>query len=66
MANTTIQILRSYVTPAPANLADGEMAYSFVSNTLFIGTSNNQIIRIGGPNYIANVTINTVDGGTFT
>jgi hypothetical protein len=66
MANTVIQILRSYTNTAPANLADGELAYSFVSNTLFIGTANSQIIQIGGPNYIANVTINTVDGGTFT
>jgi hypothetical protein len=45
---------------------DGELAYSFVSNTLFIGTSNSQIIQIGGPNFIANVTINTIDGGIFT
>ncbi len=64
-SNTVIQILRSYANPAPANLADGELAYSFVSNTLFIGTANSQIIQIGGPNYIANVTINTVDGGSF-
>jgi hypothetical protein len=66
MANTVIQILRSYANTAPSNLADGEMAYSFVSNTLFIGSRDSQIIQIGGPNYIANVTINTVDGGTFT
>jgi hypothetical protein len=65
MANTVIQILRSYANPAPANLADGELAYSFVSNTLFIGTANSQIIQIGGPNYIANVTINKIDGGGF-
>ena len=65
MANTVIQILRSYANPAPANLADGELAYSFVSNTLFIGTANSQIVQIGGPNFIANVTINTVDGGGF-
>jgi hypothetical protein len=66
MANTVIQILRSYANTTPSNLADGEMAYSFVSNTLFIGSRNSQVIQIGGPNYIANVTINTVDGGTFT
>ena len=66
MANTVIQILRSYANTAPANLADGELAYSFVSNTLFIGTANNQIVQIGGPNFIANVTINTIDGGIFT
>ena len=63
--NTTIQILRSYVSPAPANLADGEMAYSFVSNTLFIGDSTGDIIEIGGPDYIANAHINLIDGGRF-
>jgi hypothetical protein len=42
------------------------MAYSFVSNTLFIGSKDSQIVEIGGPNYIANVTINVVDGGTFS
>jgi hypothetical protein len=66
MANTVIQILRSYSNTRPTTLDDGELAYSFASNTLFIGTANSQIIQIGGPNYIANVTINTVDGGTFT
>jgi hypothetical protein len=66
MANTTIQILRSYVNEKPNTLQDGEMAYSFVSNTLFIGSKDSQIVEIGGPNYIANVTINVVDGGTFS
>lgn len=66
MANTTIQILRSYVNERPSTLEDGELAYSFVSNTLFIGTQFNQIVEIGGPNYIANATIITVDGGEFS
>lgn len=65
MANTTIQILRSYANTKPSTLDDGELAYSFVSNTLFIGTQFNQIVEIGGPNYIANVVPNLVDGGTF-
>jgi hypothetical protein len=65
MANTVIQILRSYANTRPTTLDDGELAYSFVSNTLFIGSQYNQIIEIGGPNYIANATINTVDGGGF-
>ena len=73
-ANTTIQILRSYANTTPSNLADGEMAFSYLSNTLFIGsnTQNNQtflwtnnIISIGGPDYIANL-ISVVDGGYFT
>lgn len=65
MANTTIQILRSYANTSPSRLEDGELAYSFASNTLFIGTANNQIIEIGGPNYIANATISQIDGGGF-
>lgn len=65
MANTTIQILRSYANTRPSDLADGELAYSFKSNTLFIGDSTGDIIEIGGPNYIANAVINLVDGGTF-
>jgi len=68
-SNTVIQILRSYTNATPANLADGEMAYSFVSNTLFIGDSNNEIIPIGGISYIANIvqssSATSFDGGTF-
>ena len=65
MANTVIQILRSYANTTPSTLQDGEMAYSFVSNTLFIGSQYGQIVEIGGPNYIANATINLIDGGGF-
>lgn len=65
MANTVIQILRSYANTTPSTLQDGELAYSFASNTLFIGSQYGQIIKIGGPNFIANVTINVVDGGGF-
>jgi hypothetical protein len=65
MSNTTIQILRSYANTRPSSLADGELAYSFASNTMFIGDQYGDIIEIGGPNYIANVTINLVDGGVF-
>jgi hypothetical protein len=65
VANTTIQILRSYANTRPTTLDDGELAYSFASNTLFIGSQFGQIVQIGGPNYIANATINLVDGGGF-
>ena len=65
MANTVIQILRSYANNAPPELSDGELAYSFVSNTLFIGDKDGDIIEIGGPNYIANAHINLIDGGRF-
>jgi len=47
MANT-IQIKRSQVTAAPASLAEGELAYSEVSENLFIGTSGSTQQVIGG------------------
>jgi hypothetical protein len=74
MANTTIQILRSYANTSPSNLADGELAFSFLSNTLFIGSTlyntetelwTNNIVSIAGPEYIANV-ISRIDGGIFS
>jgi hypothetical protein len=56
LANTVIQILRSYSNTAPEFLDDGALAYSFVSNTLFIGSStanSNNIIAIGGNAFIS-------------
>lgn len=64
-SNTTIQILRSYANTVPSFLYDGEMAYSFVSNTLFIGDNTGGINAIGGEGFVANVTITLVDGGSF-
>ena len=63
--STIIQILRSYVNTIPPSLNDGELAYSFVSNTLFIGDNTGGVNPIGGQGYIANVTINMIDGGSF-
>lgn len=69
MANTTIQILRSYANTAPETLADGELAYSFLSNTLFIGNNTNHVIPIGGLGYIEQIpgpaSDTSFDGGTF-
>mgnify|MGYP003704684399 CR=1 FL=1 len=65
MANTVFQIKRSTATAAPTTLQYGELAYSFVSNTLFIGDQTGGINPIAGEGYIANVTINLIDGGSF-
>lgn len=65
MANTTIQILRSYANSSPQTLNDGELAYSFVSNTLFIGDNTGGVNPIAGKGFVANVTINLIDGGSF-
>jgi hypothetical protein len=78
VANTSIQILRSYANTRPPSLNDGEMAYSFLANTLYIGDRTGQVIRIGAltttenaANTVvlrdSNVNINvaTIDGGNF-
>ena len=50
VANTsnisTIQILRSYANSAPLTLEDGQLAFSFLSNTLFIGSNTGSVIAI--------------------
>ena len=78
MSNTSIQILRSYANTRPQTLNDGELAYSFVANTLYIGDRDDKIISIGGltttqnlANTIVlrdstgNINVATVDGGNF-
>lgn len=57
MANTSIQILRSYANTVPQSLSDGELAYSFVSNTLFIGDQYNNIVPIGGQLFANNINL---------
>jgi len=49
MANTSIQIKRSLTTDTPPSLNIGEPAYSYNSNTLFIGSrTSDGVIPIGG------------------
>ena len=53
MANTLIQIKSSLVTATPTSLNVAEPAYSYASNTLFIGTPNGTgVIPIGGKFYL--------------
>lgn len=60
MANTSILIKRSGSTGRPSSLAAGELAYSYASNTLFIGTSDGTAsLNIGGQYYTS-----TVDAAT--
>lgn len=54
---TAIQILRSYANTAPSTLNDGELAFSFTANALYIGDNSNNIILIGGSKLIENVTV---------
>lgn len=68
MANTNILIKRSSSTSKPSSLAAGELAYSYLSNTLFLGTAaGNGVINVGGVLYtqtIDNAT-SAATGGTL-
>ena len=50
--NTIIQILRSDVTAYPTTLNPGEQAYSYVTDKLFIGNTDNSVVTIGGKYYV--------------
>jgi hypothetical protein len=58
MANTNILIKRSGVTgnSAPSSLLAGELAYSYNSNTAFIGSpTGNGVVKIGGQYYTSQI-----------
>ena len=60
MANTSILIKRSTTTGSPASLSAGEFAYSYQSNTLFMGSpSGTGVINVGGQYYTS-----TLDAAT--
>jgi hypothetical protein len=59
MSNTTIKIKRSSANATPASLLEGELAYSFLSNTLFIGNQSNSPIAIVSSNS-SGISANTV------
>jgi len=60
ISNTSILIKRSSTTTNPGTLKAGEIAYSYVSNTLYFGTvGGNGTMNIGGQYYTS-----TVDAAT--
>lgn len=59
--NTIIQILRSDTTAYPTTLNPGEQAYSYVSDKLFVGNTDNSVVTIGGKYYV-----DLIDGATAT
>lgn len=61
MANTKIQIKRSSSTPIPSDgsLSAGELAYSYQSELLFLGTANGAKVDVIGGKSIYNL-VNTV------
>ena len=64
MANTNILIKRSTTTGVPVSLQAGELAYSYLSNTIFIGTpGGNGVVNVGGQYYTSQVD-NATDAAT--
>ena len=60
ISNTKILIKRSSTTSIPSGLQAGELAYSFASNTLFLGnTTGTGVVNIGGYLYTS-----TIDAAT--
>jgi hypothetical protein len=60
ISNTKILIKRSSTTTIPTGLQAGELAYSFASNTLFLGnTTGTGVVNIGGYLYTS-----TIDAAT--
>ena len=56
MANTSIRIKRSSSTSSPISLLSGEFAYSYQSNTLFLGTSDGSgVVNVGGQYYTSQI-----------
>ena len=56
ISNTSILIKRSSATTNPGTLKSGELAYSYVSNTLYFGTvGGNGTMNIGGQYYTSQV-----------
>jgi len=64
MANTLIQLKSSTSNASPTVLDAAEPAYSYVSNTLFIGTAGGTgVLPVGGKFYVdqQQVIFNTVN-----
>lgn len=64
ISNTSILIKRSLLTSAPGTLESGELAYSYNSNTAFIGSpTGDGVIKIGGQ-YYTDIVDNATDAST--
>jgi hypothetical protein len=67
MANTNILIKRSSILGKPGSLLAGELAYSYASNTIFIGTPNgNGVVNVGGQYYTSQIDTATDAATGFT
>jgi len=67
MANTALRIKRSTTTGVPGSLQSGELAYSYQSNTMFIGSpAGTGVINIGGLYYTSQIDSATTANGSNT
>lgn len=67
-SNTKIQIKRSTSTAQPGSLSIAELAYSYSTNTFFIGTSDGAgVLNVGGVRYTTTIdnATNDATGGTL-
>lgn len=64
--STLVQIKRSTANTAPPSLIEGELAYSYVSNTLFIGDTANGVMNIGGKLYTDLIDQGTAANSSMT
>jgi len=56
ISNTSILIKRSNATGTPGSLKAGELAYSYLSNTIFIGNSTGTgVVNVGGQFYTTQI-----------
>ena len=68
ISNTNILIKRSSTTGRPSALKAGELAYSYQSNTIFIGSPDgNGVVNVGGQYYTSQIdsATNVNTGGTL-
>jgi hypothetical protein len=67
MANTALRIKRSTTTGVPGSLQSGELAYSYQSNTMFIGSpAGTGVINIGGLYYTSTIDSASSANGSNT
>lgn len=67
MANTALRIKRSLTTGVPTSLQSGELAYSYLSNTIFIGSPDgNGVLNIGGRYYTTTLDNASSSNGSNT
>lgn len=67
MANTSILIKRSTTVGRPVSLQAGELAYSYLSNTIFIGSPDgNGVVNVGGQYYTSQIDAATASNTVST